>query len=147
METIRHMALGCCVLSTVAGVLRIFWPRNGFGAVINAVLALYIISAGFQMLGGADWRDLSLQCYDLAKVAQRNPVDYTDYSQQLGLSASVQAVQTVLAEAGVAAVVTWNGESCLVELAREADRTRAEAVLAASCGTLPVEILAGGETQ
>ena len=52
MTTLRHLALGCCVLSTLAGMLRLFWPENGFKPVINAVLALYIITAGVQMARG-----------------------------------------------------------------------------------------------
>ena len=45
MAAVRSAAFGCCVLSTVAGLVRIFWPENGFKPVINAVLALYIITA------------------------------------------------------------------------------------------------------
>ena len=41
MESFRHLALGCCVLSALAGMLRLFWPDNGFKSVINAVLVLY----------------------------------------------------------------------------------------------------------
>ena len=55
MESFRHLALGCCVLSALAGMLRLFWPDNGFKSVINAVLVLYILTAGIQMLGGIDW--------------------------------------------------------------------------------------------
>ena len=46
MESFRHLALGCCVLSALAGMLRLFWPDNGFKSVINAVLVLYILTAG-----------------------------------------------------------------------------------------------------
>ena len=45
LESIRHLALGCCVVSTAAGLLRVFWPDNGYKPVINAVLMLYIITA------------------------------------------------------------------------------------------------------
>ena len=61
MESFRHLALGCCVLSALAGMLRLFWPDNGFKSVINAVLVLYILTAGIQMLGGIDW-DSSAVC-------------------------------------------------------------------------------------
>ena len=54
MESFRHLALGCCVLSALAGMLRLFWPDNGFKSVINAVLVLYILTAGIQMLGGIE---------------------------------------------------------------------------------------------
>ena len=50
MTSLRHLALGCCVISALAGMLRLFWPENGFKTVINAVLVLYILTAGIQML-------------------------------------------------------------------------------------------------
>ena len=52
MDSIRHVALGCCVISTIAGMIRVFWPKNSFSTVINAVLVLYIITAGLQMIRG-----------------------------------------------------------------------------------------------
>ena len=54
MAAVRSAAFGCCVLSTVAGLVRIFWPENGFKPVINAVLALYIITAAGQNICVAD---------------------------------------------------------------------------------------------
>lgn len=144
MEAVRHLALGCCVLSTVAGVIRIFWPDNGFGPVINAVLALYIVSAGFQMVQGTDWQLLSYQLYRLPAAAEQNQQNYLDYSRQLGISASVEAVEQVLSQAGIEAAVRWDGSCCSVELVREADRVRAQSVLEASCGELPYEIATGG---
>ena len=46
MTSLRHIALGCCVLSALAGMLRLFWPENGFKSVINAALVLYIFNSG-----------------------------------------------------------------------------------------------------
>lgn len=145
MQTIRHLALGCCVVATIAGVLRIFWPENGFSAVINAVLALYIITAALQMLRGADWPALAQTLRDLPEAAQRPVQSYEGYSRQLGIAASAGAIQNALAQAGVEAVVEIRDDVCCVELTRAADRTRAEAVLAASCGQLTWQIRAGGE--
>ena len=65
MESIRHVALGCCVISTVAGMIRIFWPENSLAPVINAVLALYIITAALQLVRGADWQSLAAELYAL----------------------------------------------------------------------------------
>ena len=144
MDTIRHLALGCCIATTVAGVLRVFWPENGFSAVINAVLALYIITAALQMLRGADWPALARTLRQLPDTAQQPVQQYEAYSRELGLSASAGAVQQVLAQAGVEAAVQIRGGVCCVELARESDRARAEAVLAASCGQLPWQIATGG---
>ena len=43
MDTLCHAALVCCILSALAGLVRTFWPQNGFKPVINAVLTLYIV--------------------------------------------------------------------------------------------------------
>ncbi len=145
MESIRHVALGCCVISTIAGMVRVFWPRNGFTAVINAVLVLYIITAGLQMIRGADWEDLARELRRMSAAAEPAPPDYSDYSRALGLQASGAAVQEALKNAGIEAVVQMEEGLCRVELIRESDRTRAEAVLAAICGQLPYQITAGGD--
>ena len=58
MTSLRHIALGCCVLSALAGILRLFWPENGFKSVINAVLVLYILTVGVQLVHGLDWDGL-----------------------------------------------------------------------------------------
>ena len=59
MTSLRHLALGCCVISALAGMLRLFWPENSFKTVINAVLVLYILTAGMQMVRGIDWHGLA----------------------------------------------------------------------------------------
>lgn len=145
METVRHIALGCCVLSTVAGVVRIFWPENGFTPVINAVLVLYIITAGLQMLHGTDWQGLTKQLYALSDVAPLQSDEYTEYSQQVARTASAEAIRQALAQAKIEAVVTVKDQGCQVELLHKEDRSRAEAVLAASCGELEYSFAAGGE--
>lgn len=145
METIRHVALGCCVISTVAGMIRVFWPDNGFAPVINAVLALYIITAALQMIRGTDWKMLSTEMYRLAVTEQTPSDSYEAYGKQLGMESSVEAVRTILAQAGIDAAVQLQGDTCRITLLHAGDRTRAESILAASCGTLPYEIVVGGE--
>ena len=56
MTSLRHIALGCCVLSALAGILRLFWPENGFKSVINAVLVLYILTVGVHSLDEPSFR-------------------------------------------------------------------------------------------
>ena len=92
MESFRHLALGCCVLSALAGMLRLFWPDNGFKSVINAVLVLYILTAGIQMLGGIDWDSIVLTLRSLPAGQSRPSADFSAYSRELGLTASVEAV-------------------------------------------------------
>ena len=46
------------MLSALAGILRLFWPENGFKSVINAVLVLYILTVGVQLVHGLDWDGL-----------------------------------------------------------------------------------------
>lgn len=145
MDTIRHIALGCCVISTVAGMIRTFWPENSFAPVINAVLALYIITAALQMVRGTDWQMLAEEIFSLTATETAQSEVYEQYSQELGLDVSVEAIQTVLEQAGVDAVVERKGNVCHVMLLHSADLARAESVLASSCGTLPYRITAGGD--
>ena len=121
MAAVRSAAFGCCVLSTVAGLVRIFWPENGFKPVINAVLALYIITAAVQIIRVADWAGIAL----------------TD-------EAAAQALRDVLAASGIEAAIARTDTGWQVTLVHAADGQKAEALLAANCGTIPYEITAGG---
>lgn len=143
MDAVRHIALGCCVISTVAGMIRVFWPENGFTPVINAVLVLYIIAAGLQMLRGTDWHSLAAHLYDLGDMSVQ-ATDYTAYGQALTYAASVEAVRDLLRQAGIDAVVTLQEDVCRVELARSSDCDRARALLEADCGDLAWEIVTEG---
>lgn len=145
MEAVRHIALSCCVLSTVAGVVRIFWPENGFAPVINAVLVLYIVSAGLQMMRGTDWSRLTTELYALSSSVAAPQEEYTEYGRSLGLASSVDGVRQILSEAGIEAVVTLEEDTCCVQLVHESDRTRAEAILASSGGELPFSVVTGGD--
>ena len=115
MAAVRSAAFGCCVLSTVAGLVRIFWPENGFKPVINAVLALYIITA-----------------------------EVGAYRRTLTDEAAAQALRDVLAASGIEAAIARTDTGWQVTLVHAADGQKAEALLAANCGTIPYEITAGG---
>ena len=145
METIRHVALGCCVISTIAGMIRVFWPKNGFSAVINAVLVLYIVTAGLQMLRGADWKQLTAELYHMPAAAEKTVPDYTEYSRRLGREVSEAAVREALQNAGIVCVVQLADSGFQVELVHAGDRARVQAVLAAICGQTPYKIITGGE--
>ena len=145
METIRHVALGCCVISTIAGMIRVFWPKNGFSAVINAVLVLYIVTAGLQMLRGADWKQLTAELYHMPAAEEKNVPDYTEYSRRLGREVSEAAVREALQNAGIDCVVQLADSGFQVELVHAGDRARVQAVLAAICGQTPYKIITGGE--
>lgn len=93
MTSLRHIALGCCVLSALAGILRLFWPENGFKSVINAVLVLYILTVGVQLVHGLDWDGLVRELRSLPDG--QDTADYSDYSRELALAASVDAVREV----------------------------------------------------
>lgn len=145
METIRHVALGCCVISTIAGMIRVFWPKNGFSTVINAVLVLYIVTAGLQMLRGADWKQLAAELYHMPAAAEKTVPDYTEYSRRLGREVSEAAVREALQNAGIDCVVQLADSGFQVELVHAGDRARVQAVLAAICGQTPYKIITGGE--
>ena len=91
MTSLRHLALGCCVISALAGMLRLFWPENSFKTVINAVLVLYILTAGVQMVRGIDWYGLADELRNLP--AGGSTVGYEAYRRELALTASVDAVR------------------------------------------------------
>ena len=81
MTSLRHIALGCCVLSALAGILRLFWPENGFKSVINAVLVLYILTVGVQLVHGLDWDGLVRELRSLPDG--QGTADYSDYTGSL----------------------------------------------------------------
>lgn len=147
MEAIRHVALGCCVISTVAGMVRIFWPENSLAPVINAVLALYIITAALQLVRGADWQSLAAELYTLTATDSEVITSYKEYGQQLGQDVSVQAIRTVLGQAGVEAAVQIRENICEVTLFHAEDREMAESILKSSCGDLPYTITTGGDAS
>ena len=135
MTSLRHMALGCCVLSALAGLLRLFWPENGFKSVINAVLVLYILSVGVQMVRGLDWDGVVRELRSLPDV--QDTTDYSDYSRELGLTASVDAVRQVLRDAGIDAAVSWQENVCVITPTDPRDKPTIEALLAVNAGELP----------
>lgn len=147
METVRHIALGCCVISTVAGMIRVFWPENSFAPVINAVLALYIITAALQMLRGTNWKMLIAEIDQLTESSQQDSDSYNAYGYAVGLEVSAEAIRSVLQQVGIEAAVQIQGELCHVTLVHPADRQRAEQILAESCGTMAYTVEAGGGTS
>lgn len=144
MAALRSAAFGCCVLSTVAGLVRIFWPENGFKPVINAVLALYIITAGVQIVRGTNWVALAGQLAPSAGSAAAPEAEVDAYRQTLTDQAAAQALRDVLSASGMDAAVSRTDTGWRVTLVHAADRARAEALLAANCGAIPYEISTGG---
>ena len=135
MAAVRSAAFGCCVLSTVAGLVRIFWPENGFKTVINAVLVLYILTAGVQMVRGIDWHGLADELRNLP--AGGSTADYEAYRRELALAASVDAVREVLRSAGIDAAVSLQDGVCVITPVDIRDKAAIESLLAVNAGTLP----------
>ena len=136
MTSLRHIALGCCVLSALAGILRLFWPENGFKSVINAVLVLYILTVGVQLVHGLDWDGLVRELRSLPDG--QDTADYSDYSRvSLRVAASVDAVREVLRNAGINAAVSWQNGVCVITPADPRDKPAIEALLAVNAGDLP----------
>ncbi|MGN0984401.1 MAG: hypothetical protein ACI4OI_06120 [Gemmiger sp.] len=143
MASITQIALGCCILSALAGMLRSFWPSNGFRSVINAVLTLYIIAALVEMGVGADWSGL---VHDLHEWTQEStaPTDYRVFGEAVEEEAILSAVQEVLRQGGVEATVTIEQGICLVLPVNPADKPRAETLLAQNCAALAYEVRTEG---
>ena len=144
MAAVRSAAFGCCVLSTVAGLVRIFWPENGFKPVINAVLALYIITAAVQIVRVADWADLTAQLAPARGSASVSDAEVDAYRRTLTDEAAAQALRDVLTASGIEAAIARTDTGWQVTLVHAADRPKAEALLAANCGAIPYKITAGG---
>lgn len=137
MTTLRHLALGCCVLSTLAGMLRLFWPENGFKPVINAVLALYIIIAGVQMARGVDWGGILAELRALPADGGAGETDYSAYQQDVALLASAEAVREVLRTAGIDAAVSLEDGVYVVTPVDVRDKDAITSLLAVNAGALP----------
>ena len=145
MTALRQAAYGCYILSTMAGLVRIFWPENGFKPVINAVLVLYIITAALQTLQGADWAGLAAELARTAQTPAASAPEVDAYRQFLAEDAAADALRQVLAASGVDAAISRQEEGWLVTLVHPADRQKAETLLAANCGQLPYTIVTGGD--
>lgn len=140
MDSLRHLALGCCMLSAFAGMLRLFFPDNGFKSVINAVLMLYILTAGFKMLRGLDRNGVVRELRSLTTADTAVQTDYSAYSREIALSASVDAVREVLCSAGIDAAVSQQNGLCVVTPVDIRDKAAIEALLAVNAGTMPWRI-------
>ena len=137
MTSLRHIALGCCVLSALAGILRLFWPENGFKPVINAVLALYIITAGVQIARGVDWGGILAELRALPADGGAGETDYSAYQQDVALLASAEAVREVLRTAGIDAAVSLEDGVCVVTPVDVRDKDAITSLLAVNAGALP----------
>ena len=115
--------------------LRLFWPENGFKSVINAVLVLYILTVGVQLVHGLDWDGLVRELRSLPDG--QDTADYSDYSRELALAASVDAVREVLRNAGINAAVSWQNGVCVITPVDPRDKPAIEALLAVNAGELP----------
>lgn len=148
MDAVRHFALGCCLLFAVGGVVRLFWPENGFKPVINTALVLYIVASALPMARQTDWAALGrdLRGWAGAELTAA-PRDYSAYAAALGGQTAAAALEKRLEQDGIAAQVTVDGELCRVQLQETDDLAVARVIVAAARGALPYEItvIGGGD--
>lgn len=152
MQSVRHLALGVCILCAGAGMIRIFWPETTFKPVINAVLLLYIIASALPVALAADWQGLAAElCRTAAPQTSDSAAVYEAYQKRLGLQASAEAIETILENHEIAATVSLQDGVCVVELVQGEDETAAQALLKQYSGSMPYRILAekaeGSETE
>lgn len=141
MDTLKNLALGICILCAAGGVIQIFWPDNSYKPVINTVLVLYIITSVLQMHGVGTWQVPELSWQD----PNSDNTDYREYAAQLAQEASVQALQDILQEQDIDARVELQDDVCRVYLPDDTDTQQAERILKENSGTMPYEIVEGGE--
>ena len=123
MDTLCHAALVCCILSALAGLVRTFWPQNGFKPVINAVLTLYIITSVLHAVSGLNWHNFDAQLQNFAS--------------QSAMQESAAALQKLLRQSGIESVVQPQAGGVHVRLVYPADREQAETLLQNFAGDLP----------
>ena len=128
MDTLCHAALVCCILSALAGLVRTFWPQNGFKPVINAVLTLYIITSVLHAVSGLNWQNFDAQLQNFASQSAPGE-DYTAYGAELAMQESAAALQKLLRQSGIESVVH-------VRRVYPADREQAETLLQNFAGDL-----------
>ena len=125
MTALRHTALGCCILTAFAGMIRVFWPDNGMKPVINAVLVLYIVASVLRAGTEIDWQGLTGELRNWTQQ-ESTSADYSEYLRQAAERASGQALQTILEEAGIRASVHISGTVCIVHLEDAEDEVDAK---------------------
>lgn len=152
MQSVRHLALGVCILCAGAGMIRIFWPETTFKPVINAVLLLYIIASALPVGLAADWQGLAAELRRTSTPqTSDSAAEYETYQKLLGLQASSEALETILEDHQIEATVSLQDGVCVVELAQAEDEEAAQALLEQYGGSMPYRILAeqaeGSETK
>lgn len=144
MDLLRRFTFGCCLLCSVAGAVRIFWPENSFKPVINSILMLYILTAGIQLLRQGDWNSMGAWLRGLSvEGTSFSETDYNGYRDTLALQTAVDAVREILEGAGIRASVSWTGKCCQIALVHAGDQAAAQMLLDQNLGELPYELTAG----
>ena len=137
MDTLCHAALVCCILSALAGLVRTFWPQNGFKPVINAVLTLYIITSVLHAVSGLNWQNFDAQLQNFASQSAPGE-DYTAYGAELAMQESAAALQKLLRQSGIESVVQPQAGGVHVRLVYPADGNRRKPCCKILRGTCPI---------
>ncbi len=146
LAALRHFALGCCLLCSLAGMVRIFWPENSFKPVINSVLLLYIVASVLRIAHASDWNGFAVEIRNWSMPAV-DPQEYTGYTETLGIEASAQAIGLLLRQNGIRASVVLEDGVCHIRLADPEDSPAAHALLDEYSGTLPFVLEGEEETS
>lgn len=112
MDTLCHAALVCCILSALAGLVRTFWPQNGFKPVINAVLTLYIITSVLHAVSGLNWQNFDAQLQNFASQSAPGE-DYTAYGAELAMQESAAALQSFCGKAASNLLCSRRRAACM----------------------------------
>lgn len=128
MSSLRQWALGCCILCTLTGVIRTFWPDHAFKPVINLVLTLYILTSVIHGIGNANWQGFvsELRSWSEQGLAAE---DFSDYGESLEQEQSAAAIQDLLRQSGIESTVCKKEDEYHIRLAYPADRKQAEELL------------------
>ena len=95
-----------------------FLAENSYKPVINTVLLLYIVSSVLSVGSTADWAGFAAGLRSFS-LQQAQAEDFTAYRESLARQASAEALGALLAEQGIEATVSLQGEQCTVTLYRK----------------------------
>lgn len=137
MDTLCHAALVCCILSALAGLVRTFWPQNGFKPVINAVLTLYIITSVLHAVSGLNWQNFDAQLQNFASPERPRRGLYRLRRRACHAGIRRSTAKAFARQSGIESVVQPQAGGVHVRLVYPADREQAETLLQNFAGDLP----------
>ena len=138
---------GCCAFGCLWLLCAFHRGRAGADLLAGKRLqTCHKCGAGFVYYNGggaADWAGIAAELAPASDSSSVSDSEVGAYRRTLTDEAAAQALRDVLAASGIEAAIASKDSGWQVTLVHAADGQKAEALLAANCGTIPYEITAG----